>query len=513
VRVFGNKIFKNYIRMFMSSEDNISWELIKNVADALDSYRIRALIDAKQDILDVGIYNESQYEQILFKMFDEEQLKYSLYDLLKKNSKNTFDNIKQFSETNSIEIYKALSLLELLKNEKLVLVEEIYDKMEGDENTPEKLIFKDFSIKTTNGKASKLRTIYEPVKVIFESKSCSGCGLCAGICPVNCLTIYNGFGKFDEEKCIRCGLCYFACPRSYLPVKILNMAQDNTSEVKEYGKIGSYIEAYSARTKIKEISEVCQDGGISSTCLYYLLDKKKVDAALGAKMSRTLWRPEPILLKNKEEIIQTAGTKYVNNPNLQILNQVEVKNKKLAVAGVPCQMQALLKSKIYNIDIPSLNNIEYRIGIFCMESFSYENLLKICEVLKTDIKNARKMDINKGKFFVFTNDGEELTVPIKEISHLAREDCELCFDLTSESADISVGSIGSPSGWNTVLLRTEKGKQLFEELLSNDLIESKPLGDVKPGLSLLLRVANSKRIKCKKHITTKKDENKRAPSY
>ncbi|GAH35471.1 unnamed protein product, partial [marine sediment metagenome] len=34
---------------------------------------------------------------------------------------------------------------------------------------------------------------------------------------------------------------------------------------------------------------------------------------------------------------------------------------------------------------------------------------------------------------------------IKEIGHLAREDCEVCFDLTSEAADISIGSIGSPS--------------------------------------------------------------------
>ena len=77
------------------------------------------------------------------------------------------------------------------------------------------------------------------------------------------------------------------------------------------------------------------------------------------------------MLKNKEDILSTAGTKYVNNPNLQLLNQKELINKKIAVVGVPCQMQALLKSEIYNIGFPS---IEYRIGIFCMESFSYESL-------------------------------------------------------------------------------------------------------------------------------------------
>ena len=497
----------------MSLEENFSWEFLKNVADALDSYRIRALIDAKKEILDAGIYNETEYDTILYKMLDEEKLKYSLFNFLKGNSESNLQTLQQFCEETSMKLQKTLSLLELLKNERLINVEEIYDKIEGDEDTPEQLIFQNYSIKVNDGDLSKLKPIYEPVKVIFESKNCSGCGLCAGICPVNCLKIYNGFGKIDEDKCIRCGLCYFVCPRTYLPIKVLNMALEETSEIKEYENVGHYLEAYSAKTKIKEISENCQDGGISSTCLHYLFDKKKIDIALGAKMSNTLWRPEPILLKNKEDILKTAGTKYVNNPSLQILNQKEVKNTKIAVVGVPCQMQALLKSQIYNIGFPSLENIDYRIGIFCMESFSFESLLKICEKMNVDIKNAKKMDINKGKFFVYTNKGEELNIPIKEISHLAREDCEMCYDLTSESADISIGSIGSPSGWNTVLIRTEKGKKLYEELISNNLIDSKPIEEVKPGLPLLQRIAGSKKNNSKKHIAEKAGENKRVPNY
>ncbi|MHA1915991.1 MAG: coenzyme F420 hydrogenase/dehydrogenase beta subunit N-terminal domain-containing protein, partial [Promethearchaeota archaeon] len=358
----------------MSIEENITWEFLKNVADALDSYRIRALIDAKQDILDVGIYNEDQYEHILLTMLDDEKLKYSLYNFLNSVSENGMEVLNHFSEKFSIKISKTLSLLELLKNENILEIEILQDTIKGDENTPDKLVFKDFSIKTIEEQISNVRPIYEPVTVIFDSKNCSGCGICAGICPMECLGIYNGFGKIDEDKCIRCGLCYFVCPRTYLPVNVLNMTLENTSSIKEYQNVGYYIEAYSARTKIKEISEVCQDGGISSTCLHYLFDENKIDVAIGAKMSNTLWRPEPVLLTDKESIISTAGTKYVNNPNLRLLNQIELSNKKIAVVGVPCHMQALLKSEIYNIGIPSLNNITYRIGIFCMESFSYESL-------------------------------------------------------------------------------------------------------------------------------------------
>ena len=497
----------------MSSESNISWETLKDVAVTLDSYRIRALIDAKQEILDAGIYSEEQYYKLLFKMFDEEHLKYRLFNYLNQHNPNNFDSIKQFSKKNSLDVRKTLSLLELLKNENLVVVNKINDTIEGNNDAIKTTVFKDFDIQSRLFNPSKIKSIYEPVSAIFESNICSGCGLCAGVCPVNCLDIYNGFGKLDEDKCIKCGMCYFVCPRTYLPVDILNMAQRNSSEIKNVSTIGHYIEAYSARTKIKSIAKVCQDGGITSTCLHYLFDTNQIDLALGAKMSGTPWRPEPIVIQNKEDILLTTGTKYVNNPTLRELKDLNKNPTKLAVVGVPCMMQGLLKSKIYNIDIPALNQIKYRIGIFCMESFSYESFLKICEVMKVNIKDVRKTDINKGKFFIYTNSGDELTVPIKEISHLAREDCEVCFDLTSEAADISIGSIGSPSGWNTVIIRTKKGKQLYDELLTNKLIESKPISEVKPGLPLLKKIANSKKNNCKDHINKKKEKNKRIPIY
>jgi len=497
----------------MSSKLINTKEGLKDIAVTVDSYRIRVLIDAKQEILDSGIYNEEQYDQILFQMFDEELLKYKLLNYLSNPDFNNFKAIKKFSELNFLEVRKTLSLLELLRNENLIEVNKIYDTIEGDENTPESTKFKDLLIEKFDVKPSKVKSVYEPVKTIFETHNCSGCGLCVGICPVNCLNVYNGFGKIDEDKCIRCGLCYFVCPRSYLPISVLNMVQDKSSDIKNYSQVGHYLEAYSARTKLKDISAVCQDGGITSTCLHFLFDSKTIDLALGAKMSNTPWRPEPIILKSKEDILSTTGTKYVNNPSLGVLNELNKKHSNLAVVGVPCMMQALLKSTVYNIGIPSLNQIKYRIGIFCMESFSYESLLKICELLKVDVKDVKKTDINKGKFFVYTTSGEELTVPIKEIGHLAREDCEVCFDLTSESADISIGSIGSPSGWNTVLIRTETGRELYNKLIENDLIESKALADVKPGLPLLEKIAKSKRNKCTKHIDKKKDENVRSPQY
>ncbi len=498
----------------MSSEGKISWNFLKNVSDTLDSYRIRALIDAKNEILKAGLYDESVFYEILFKMFDEELLKYRFLEFLKYKKDHDFKTIEQFANDQRMEISKVLGLLELLRNENLVIIHELCDTIKGDDKEPSRSVFKGLKIEVIDGDFSKIKPVYEPVKVIFDSKQCSGCGICAGICPVKCIEINNGFGKIDEQKCLRCGLCYLACPRSFFPKRLMRMIQDNASSIKEYESFGPFIEAHAARTKIPSIAESCQDGGISSTCLYHLIESKKVDLALGAKMSSDPWRPEPSIMETTDDIIKSAGTKYVNNPNLILMNDNQIKGKTIAVVGVPCQMQALLKSQLYNIGIPALNCVKYRIGIFCMESFPYEEgFRKICEKLNVPLTEVKKTDINKGKFFIYKKSGEELNIPIKDISYLARMDCEFCYDLTSESADISVGSIGAPSGWNMVIIRTQKGKELFNELLKKKLIESKDIDDVKPGLPMLAKIANIKQNKCIKHVNSIKESNKRYPNY
>ncbi|MHA1296021.1 MAG: Coenzyme F420 hydrogenase/dehydrogenase, beta subunit C-terminal domain [Promethearchaeota archaeon] len=498
----------------MNEEKSISWDSLHCIALALDSYKVRALIDAREDILKIKKYSEKQYEDLLFSIFDLERLKYALFKFLERNSENSLETIMIFAKSNNIPLRVAFKLFELLKIENLITIEKNEFNLENDVSSAIEISLKNYKIHVFKGDISKIKSIYQPVKIIFESNICSGCGLCSAICPLNCLSVINGNGSIEDEKCIRCGLCYFVCPRSFLPISLLNMVQSETNSFKiTYELLGYYKEIYSARSKIPEIREKCQDGGITSTCLYYLLDKKLIDKAIGARISNDPWKPEPYIISTKEDILLTAGTKYVNNANLSALKINNANIGKIAVIGVPCQMQALLKSEIYDINFPMLKNIEYRIGIFCMESFSYESFLKICEILKAPLNEIRKTDINKGKFFIYLNDGTELSIPIKEITHLARKDCKVCYDLTSESADISIGSIGSPSGWNTVIIRTSKGMELFQNLIKNNLIEVKNISEIKPGLPLLEKITNSKKTKCKKHINEKKSKKEKIPSY
>ena len=83
--------------------------------------------------------------------------------------------------------------------------------------------------------------------------------------------------------------------------------------------------------------------------------------------------------------------------------------------------------------------------------------------------------------------------------------CHFCEDLTSDYADISVGSIGSGDGWSSVITRSKEADDLYNKAVKAKLIESKNLKEVKPGQFLVEKIGGIKRNKCKP-IELKKHE-------
>jgi len=213
--------------------------------------------------------------------------------------------------------------------------------------------------------------------------------------------------------------------------------------------------------------------------------------------SKELWKPEPIIVENVKDLYKTGGTKYANASTLSIIDETK-KYKNIAVVGVPCMMNALEKGNLFPSGLPFFKNIKYRIGLFCMESFPYKGVLDlISERFQTDLNKVTKMDISGGKFIIYLDSGEDLNVPLNEVKSFARHNCHYCEDLTSDFADVSIGSIGSPSGRSTVITRTKLGEEVYKNTIKAGLIESKSLEEVKPGQPLLERIAGTKRKNCK----------------
>lgn len=158
---------------------------------------------------------------------------------------------------------------------------------------------------------------------------------------------------------------------------------------------------------------------------------------------------------------------------------------KIAMVGTPCEIMAASKLQHYT-DSP----IDVKLGLFCMENFSYkyfENLLKEYDLKMEDIE---KFQITKGFVFLSLKTRETVKIPISIAKRIIRKNCNICVELTSETSDISIGSIGSDEGWSTLIVRTEKGEEIVNGALEQKFIEAKELTESQ--FNLLIKLAENK---------------------
>ncbi len=334
--------------------------------------------------------------------------------------------------------------------------------------------------------------IFPNVKLIRDKNLCCGCGSCESICPVNAVTYSKGTFELNEELCMHCGLCYTSCPRSFFP-KILGALDDNNDPNVEYlEQFNYYREIITAHTTDKEIAQYAQDGGIVTTLLNMAFKQNLIDGALVVTEGTEPLDPLPIFIDNKEDLLKTAGTKYTNSPILKELYKHK-DCEKIAVVGTPCIMKALRKVSYYPLNKPFYNNIAIKIGLLCSESFDYTNIIELLNIeFQSSPSEVKKMDINKGRFFIYNNGGDVYDIPIKNIKKYGRLGCFFCEDLTAIHTDISVGSIGSDAGWSTVFIRTKKGADFFQKAVDLNMIAKKKIEEESKSFSSLRIIAKNK---------------------
>jgi hypothetical protein len=108
------------------------------------------------------------------------------------------------------------------------------------------------------------------------------------------------------------------------------------------------------------------------------------------------------------------------------------------------------------------------------------------------MKDIEKMTISKGQFKIFTKSGTTREWLITKMDHLRSSSCHYCRDLTSENADISVGSVGSPDGWSTILVRSPIAEEILLDAVDAGYIEIAPL--TRFGKRSMLNLAQMKKV-------------------
>lgn len=164
-------------------------------------------------------------------------------------------------------------------------------------------------------------------------------------------------------------------------------------------------------------------------------------------------------------------------------------NIKTAMVGTPCQILAARKINKYKNETGG-SPISVKIGLFCMENFSYSYLERFLKENNIELYEVKNFEIEKGLFTANLIDGNSFKVPISKTIPFTRKNCNICTDYTSDTSDISVGSVGSKKGYSTVIVRNKKGKEIIDDAIKKGYIEKKPLSE--KGLNILKNISNKK---------------------
>jgi coenzyme F420 hydrogenase subunit beta len=229
-------------------------------------------------------------------------------------------------------------------------------------------------------------------------------------------------------------------------------------------ELGTTKEVLIARSKDTSIRKKAQYGGVVTTLVSLALEEGFIDGAILTKTSDDK-TPSPFLAQNVAEILQCAGSSYMACPVLGKYNQIPKGNgSRLGIVATPCQVLAVAKMKK---DPPenrvSIGNVKLVIGLFCTWALSPDRFYQFLED-NLDLSKVKKFDIPPppaNRLDVFTASGKT-SFPLEQVRKFTMPTCAYCLDMTSEFADISVGSVEGVEGWNTVIIRTDAGTALME---------------------------------------------------
>jgi coenzyme F420-reducing hydrogenase beta subunit/ferredoxin len=312
-----------------------------------------------------------------------------------------------------------------------------------------------------------------------DDEKCILCGLCSRVCGelvgVSAINFQNRgterdvgtpYGELSED-CIGCGACALVCPtnavsrqRSIFPVTSLDCKEMEEEFLKGEldDDLGCYSELFAARTDIEG-----QDGGVVTALLARGIEGGLLDAAVVVQ-NREIYGAKTALVDDIQGIIEARGTKYVRVSVLPRLIEALKKGKRrIAVVGTPCQIRVIRKLQHIGYFNDEFADAEiFLLGLFCFESFDYRDLrARAKELLGIDLAEADKIQIARGKYTV-THEGRDYSCSVRELENEVRVGCRYCGDLVSRLADISIGSIGSPDGYSTVIVRSDRGKKLLD---------------------------------------------------
>ncbi len=347
---------------------------------------------------------------------------------------------------------------------------------------------------------TNIKTFHDLIEFVQRNHFCGKCGGCVAFCSAANLGALevgsDGTPRFaDEEKCLKCGICFMICPN------IRDLDEELKKKTGWEAPIGPIKDLVAAQTTNPTVGERCTDGGVVTSLLLYLLDNHMIDGALVSKSDGPFHRG-PVLATSGEEIIAAAGSHFdesysiielgsqysTYSPAMQELKSLRKGLvDRVAMVGTPCQIHTVRKMQVLGI-LPS-DVIKYCFGLFCMENFSFNDIQLRHLEKKYGFELAQVERVNvKEDFFIYLRSGQVIHIPFEEIDSIARPACLVCPDFSAEYSDISFGGLGSPEGYTSVLIRSEKGKMVYRGALTAGYVTERKYSSPEKSRGDLIRL-------------------------
>jgi coenzyme F420-reducing hydrogenase beta subunit len=218
--------------------------------------------------------------------------------------------------------------------------------------------------------------------------------------------------------------------------------------------------------------------GIVSTLGARALEQGLVDAVLCVRQSADdRFTPEPVLARTPEEVLAARVNKPTLSNNLSVLEQLPGSGiRRLLAIGVGCQVQALRAVQ----DSLGLEEL-YVLGLPCVDNVSREGLQIFLDSTSRSPGTVVHYEFMQDFRIHFRHeDGHVETVPFfgldtPRLKDVFAPSCLSCFDYVNAGADLVVGYMGAPFGWQWIVVRNDRGERLLslvEELLTTRQVQS-----------------------------------------
>ncbi|HTW99110.1 MAG TPA: Coenzyme F420 hydrogenase/dehydrogenase, beta subunit C-terminal domain [Acidimicrobiales bacterium] len=349
---------------------------------------------------------------------------------------------------------------------------------------------------------------FELAAAVIDADRCVECGACVAACPTDSIGVSADGIPELVKLCTGCGLCWDFCPRGGLRYETTWLAEPaatasgagggaTAGDGKGAGDgatasalparitggepgpgLGRVRSAVAARVRpdSRFAAGRAQDGGVVTAVLLAALEAGAIDGAVVAREDPgERWRGVPFVATTPEQLRSAAGSFYNQTMALAALDLEHAglsAGARVAVVGTPCEVQGIraLQAHSWRRGASRVDAVVLTIALLCTKSFDYRSLLlgELSAKRGVEIDEVGKVDIVHGRFLVEDRSGAVLVdEPVKAFHGAALKGCDECADFLGRAADLSVGSVGSPAGWSSVLARSAAGEAALERLGSD----------------------------------------------